>query len=162
MSAQPVAKNNQDVSTLPRGAGGLDPYAYLDTKQEILERVGDLSGVEIANNEVLLAIYLRPEKTSGGIILTPRNRIEDRYQSKASLVLKIGAACRFVRTDPKTGVTFGVPIAVGDWVIVKPSDAWNTDYSPKMDATDINDLIACRLVFDDQIRMKIRHPAMFW
>jgi hypothetical protein len=146
----------------PSPVTNIDPYAYLDTKQEILEKVGDLSGIEICNNEVLLAIYLRPEKTSGGIFLTPRNRIEDRYQSKASLVLKIGRACRFERTDPVTGVTFGLPIEVGDWVLVKTSDAWNTDYSPKMDATDINDLVPCRMIHEDHIRMKIRHPAMFW
>jgi hypothetical protein len=147
---------------MPSAVTKIDPYAYLDTKQGILDKIGDLSGFEIAANEVMLAIYMRPEGSAGGIILTPRNRIEDRYQAKASLVLKIGHACRFVRTDPDTGVTYGIPIEVGDWVMVKPSDTWSFDYSPSMNSTDIKDCVPCRLVFDDQIRAKIIHPALVW
>jgi hypothetical protein len=135
---------------------------YLDTKNEILAKVGDLSGFEIAANEVLLAIYLRPETYGGIIAMTDKNRQEDRFQGKASLVLKIGHSCRFVRTDKDTGVTYGIPIEVGDWVVVKPSDAWNMDYSPSMNSTDIKDCVPCRLVFDDQIRAKITHPALVW
>ena len=135
---------------------------YLDTKDEIFAKIGDLSWFEIANNEVLLAIYMRPDTYGGIIALTDRNRIEDRYQAKASLVLKIGSACRFVRKDPKTDITYGVPIAVGDWVLVRPSDTWSLDISPSMNSTDIKDCIPCRMAFDDMIRAKIPHPGAVW
>ena len=135
---------------------------YLDTRSEIFAKVGDLSWLTIAANEVLLAIYMRPDTYGGIIALTDKNRIEDRYQGKASLVLKIGAACRFVRTDPATGVTYGIPIEVGDWVMVRPSDTWSLDISPSMNSTDPKDCIPCRLAFDDMIRAKIAHPAAIW
>jgi hypothetical protein len=148
---------------MPKSSTLLKPVVdYLDTKQEILEKIGDLSGFEIANNEVMLAIYMRPDTYGGIIAMTERNRIEDRYQAKASLVLKIGDACRFVRTDPATGITYGIPIEVGDWVMVRTSDTWSFDYSPSRNSTDIKDCIPCRLVFDDMIRAKIAHPALIW
>jgi hypothetical protein len=135
---------------------------YFDTKQQIIDKVGDLSGYDIASNEVLVAIYLRPEKTAGGIILTANNLKEDLYQAKAHLVLKIGSACRFVRTDEKTGITYGVPIALHDWVVIKPSDAWALDVNTRPDVMDRKDFVPCRMVFDDQIRAKIAHPSMVW
>jgi hypothetical protein len=135
---------------------------YFDTKQQIIDKVGDLSGYDVANNEVLVAIYLRPEKTAGGIILTANNLKEDLYQAKAHLVLKIGSACRFVRTDEKTGITYGVPIALHDWVVIKPSDAWALDVNTRPDVMDRKDFVPCRMVFDDQIRAKIAHPSMVW
>jgi hypothetical protein len=146
----------------PSQVSQIKPVDYLDTKQEILDKIGDLSGFEIAANEVLLAIYMRPDKYGGVIELTNQNRKEDRYQAKASLVLKIGHSCQFVRTDPTTGVKYGIPIAVGDWVMVRASDTWAFDYSPSSNSTDPKDCIPCRLVFDDMIRAKIAHPALIW
>jgi co-chaperonin GroES (HSP10) len=45
---------------MPGAAQKLKSPAELDPKQEILDRIGDLSDVEIAQNEVLIAIYQRP------------------------------------------------------------------------------------------------------
>ena len=53
-----------------------------DPKHEILDRVGDLSGVEVFGGDVLVAIYKRPEKTRSGIILADTTRDEDRFQGK--------------------------------------------------------------------------------
>jgi hypothetical protein len=97
-----------------------------DPRDVILDEIGDLSKFEIANNEVLVATYRRPEKTRGGIILTPYNLNEDLYQSKAGLVVKIGP----------------------DW----PSDCW---------ALEVN-FVHCRLVYADQIRVRIAYPGMVW
>lgn len=131
-------------------------------KRRILDKVGDLAGFEIASNEVLVAIYLRDEMTPGGIVLPHQNLKEDLYQAKAHLVLKIGAACRFVRKDEKSGVTFGVSIEVGDWVVLKPSDAWAIDINMRPNILDRKDAVPCRMVYDDCIRAKISHPGMIW
>src|SRR6266478_4853114 len=88
-----------------------------DPKQELLDKIGDISRAEVAQNEVLLAMYMRPEMTAGGIIMPHQNLKEDRYQGKVGLVVKIGGACRFVRTDEKTGITYGIPIDLHDWVV---------------------------------------------
>ena len=155
----------------------------IDEKQAILEKLGDLSQVQIAQNEVLVAIYIRPEKSAGGILLTDRTRKEDNYQGKVGLVVKIGSACRFVRTSPariikpanvdaigriieqaviEPGVTYGVDVQLHDWVVTRPSDTWPLDVNGGEDTSDPKAFTNCRLVFDDQIRMKIPNPGMIW
>jgi len=131
-------------------------------KQSILNKVGNLDGYEIANNEVLCAIYLREEKTPGGIVLPHQNLKEDLYQAKAHLVLKIGSACRFVRTDVNTGVIYGVPIQLHDWIVLRPSDAWALDINMMPSILSREDFVPCRMIFDDQIRARIAHPGMVW
>jgi len=123
-----------------------------DPRQVILDAIGDLSGFEIAQNEVLCATYLRPEKTVGGIVIPRSNLNEDLYQSKAHLVVKIGSSCQFLRVSQKTGRTLGLEINLYDWVIVRPSDTL---------AMEVNG-VHCRLVYDDQIRARIRHAEVVW
>ena len=145
---------------MPSALKKSDPV--LDEKQAILEKLGDLSAVQIAQNEVLVAIYIRPEKSAGGILLTDRTRKEDNYQGKVGLVVKIGSACRFVRTNEATGVTYGVDVQLHDWVVTRPSDTWPLDVNGGEDTSDPKAFTNCRLVFDDQIRMKIPNPGMIW
>jgi co-chaperonin GroES (HSP10) len=136
--------------------------AEYDPKREILEKLGDISSVEIAQNEVLIAIYMRPEKTAGGIVVPGSNLKEDRYQGKAGLVIKIGSACRFRRTDAHTGVSYGLDIGLYDWVVVRPSDTWTLDLNADKKALSLLDFVACRLVYDDQIRMRVPSPEMVY
>jgi hypothetical protein len=123
-----------------------------DLKNQILSKVGDLSGYEIAHNELLVAIYLRPEMTPGGIVLPQQNLKEDLFQAKAHLVLKIGPGCTFRNID----------IQLHDWVVLRPSDAWALDINMKPDLLKREDYVPCRMVFDDQIRARIAHPGMVW
>jgi len=152
-------------------------------KQEILDRLGDISQVEIAQNECLIATYMRPEKTAGGIVLPHQNLKEDQYQGKVGLVVKIGSACRFVRTSPPTiiepavidphghvlkaavtvpGITYGLEINLYDWVVVRTSDTWPLELNGKPGISDPREFVKCRLVYDDQIRMKVPRPSMVW
>jgi hypothetical protein len=133
-----------------------------DEKQLILDALGDISKVEIAQNEVLLATYRRPEKTAGGIVLPHQNLREDKYQGKVGLVVKIGSACRFERYDAKTNITYGIPIVLHDWVVVRTSDTWPLEINAHPNVSDPTLFVWCRLVFDDQIRMKIPFPGMVW
>lgn len=132
-----------------------------DTKQELIEKLGDLSGFTIAQNEVLLAIYVRPQMTPGGILVTPNYLKEDLYQGKVGLVVKIGAACEFVRTSA-SGRSFGIDVKLHDWVVTRPADTWPIDVNGRPDVLLRSDFVACRLVFDDQIRGVIAHPGMVW
>lgn len=143
-------------------ATALKRTEQIDEKQELLARLGDLSHVRIAQNEVLLAIYVRPEKTPGGIILTQKNRKEDMYQGKVGLVVKIGEACQFVRGDPEKGRQYGIPVKLHDWVVVRPSDTWPIDVNTDPNALQIEDFVPCRLVFDDRIRLVVSSPGVIW
>jgi co-chaperonin GroES (HSP10) len=123
-----------------------------DPKRLLLDKIGDISGFEIAHNELLVAIYMRPEMTSGGIVLPHQNLKEDRYQGKAHLVVKIGPGCQFKNVD----------VQLHDWVLLRPSDAWSLDVNAHLNTLDIRDFVPCRLVYDDQIRARIPHPGMIW
>lgn len=137
-----------------------DPAAQL--KRDILAKIGDVSGFEIAQNEILLAIYQRPETTSSGIIQVAQTLKEDIYQGKVGLVLRIGEHCQFDRVDPYTNIQTGIPISLHDWVVVRPSDTWALDINMKSDALSSKDFVACRLVHDKDIRAKIPHPGVIW
>lgn len=133
-----------------------------EQKREILKKLGDVSGFEIAQNEVLLAIYQRPELTAGGIALVSQTLKEDIYQGKVGLVVKIGEHCQFDRADPYTNIETGIPISLHDWVVVRPSDTWALDVNMHSETLSKKDFVACRLVKDKDIRAKIPHPAVIW
>ena len=61
----------------------------VDPKTEITEKIGDLSKIELFGPEVLVATYVRPEKTAGGIIQTSKTRDEDNWQGKLAWFLKL-------------------------------------------------------------------------
>jgi hypothetical protein len=124
----------------------------IDPKQEILDKLGDLSWYEICNNEVLIAIYQRPEMTAGGIVLPRSNLQEDLYQAKAHLVVRIGPSCDFPM----------VPIKLYDWVAVRPADGWAVDVNGRPGSFDRKDFYPCRMMYDKFIRAKISDPRWIW
>lgn len=129
------------------------PFALMshddDPKAAILKELGDLTNVEIFNNQILCAIYIRPERTKSGIILTNQTRDEDKYQGKVGLVIKMGPeAC-----IDESGKWFKHhKIEVGDWVYFRPSDGW---------AMTVNGVI-CRVIDDTDIRGRANAPDIIW
>lgn len=120
-----------------------------DPREEILEKLGDLAGYEIGHHEALIATYLRPEKTKGGIILAQSNLIEDYNQSKAALVVKIGKDFQPLNA---VGERVGLIVNLHDWVVIRPSEPWPLEVN----------FVHCRSAFHDQIRAKISNPGMVW
>ena len=49
----------------------------VDPRQKLMEEMGDLSKVEVFNNQILVAVYLRPEKTKSGLYMPDAHRDED-------------------------------------------------------------------------------------
>ena len=120
-----------------------------DPKQAIINEIGDISGLTVLNNEVLVGVYLRPEKTKSGIYLTDQNRDEDRYQSKVGLVLKQGPDA-FV--DETHTYFKGANMGVGDWVWFRPSDGFSITVNK----------VLCRVFKDTDIRGTVPHPDFVW
>jgi co-chaperonin GroES (HSP10) len=114
-----------------------------DVKTAILECIGDLSTVSVMQNMVLVATYIRPEKTSGGLFLPDSALEEDIYQGKVGLVLKKGPVAGIAEDD-----RFDVFPDVGDWCVYRVGDAW--------DLTIRN--VHCRLVADYNIRLVVNDP----
>lgn len=92
----------------------------IDPKKYILDQLnGEQDKIDLFGARVLVATYMRPEKTQGGIILTDSVRREDQFQGRVGLVLKMGPAA-FQDSD---GVKFyGKSLKVGDWCYYRPSD----------------------------------------
>jgi len=110
-----------------------------DPKEEIWKAVGDLSNFQLFGNEVLVAIYIRPQKTSSGIFLTDNYRDEDKWQGKIGLVLKKGGTSLVELSDT---------VNVNEWVLFRPSDGWGLTVNGVM----------CRLLDDRVIRGRPAKP----
>lgn len=118
-----------------------------DPAKDILEKIGDISGFDLFGPKVLVAIYVRPQKTKGGIYLTDRVRDEDLYQGKVGYVLKVGPGA-FDDSE-----WFGdVQIKVGDWVGFRASDG----------AALMVNGVNCRLLEDVRIYGKAAHPDLIF
>ncbi len=117
-----------------------------DPKQALFDAVGDLTNYEVFHNQILVAVYVRPEKTSGGIIRPGSNVQEDEYQGKVGLVVKVGPTA-FLDTDDESFQ--GQNINIGDWVVFRVGDGWQLT---------IRDT-ACRILTDRTIRMRIKTPG---
>ncbi len=118
-----------------------------DPKTAIPKLIGNLEGIEVIGDMVLVGIYIRPEKTAGGIIRPSTNKQEDVWQGKVGLVLKWGPDAF---TNPETGERYAQRVDVGEWCVFKVGDGWSLN---------INDY-PCRLVRDTAIRLKIQDPTI--
>lgn len=124
-----------------------------DPRTDLLGKIGDVSNVEVFNNQVMVAIYKRPEKTRGGIIMTEAHRDEDLSQGKVGLVVKMGALAFSPDADDKWGFAQIEPrLEVGDWVYFRASDGW---------AMSVNQT-PCRMLDDVNVRGRVRHPDDVW
>jgi len=81
---------------------------------DIRQKLGpDSNWPHPAGYRIMVAQYVRPEKTKGGIILTDTTRKEDVYQGNVGLVLRLGNdAYRDVERYPN-----GPWCSEGDWVL---------------------------------------------
>jgi len=121
----------------------------IDPSKKLLDELGDISDLVLFNNQVLVATYIRPQKTKSGIYLTEKHVDEDRFQSKVGLVIKKGP----LAFDDETGQWFnGVKVELNDWIVHRPSDGWSIT---------INN-VPCRILDDTSVRGTIKHPDMVW
>lgn len=120
-----------------------------DPKDILTTELGDISGFEIFNNQVLCAVYVRPQKTKSGIYLTSQTVEEDKIQGKVGLVVKTGPDA-FTDT---TGEWFNdMDIELSDWVVFRPSDGWSITVNG----------VLCRILDDTNIRGRVQHPDQVW
>ena len=120
-----------------------------DPAENLKKELGDLSTVEVFNNQILVAVYIRPQKTKSGIILTSQTTDEDRYQSKVGLIVKKGPQA----FRDSSGEWFDdVEINEGDWIVFRPSDGWSIT---------VNNVL-CRMIDDVNIKARVDQPDRVW
>lgn len=121
-----------------------------DQADAIREAVGDLSNVEVFNNQILVGIYKRPDQLRSGLYTAPTTQKEDEYQGKAMLILKIG---KLAFQDPNGRWFSDVEVPkVGDWIVARPGDTWQLAINR----------YPCRMMNDTAVRLRIPDPEMIW
>ena len=121
----------------------------VDPATDLNKRLGDISKVEIFNNQILVAVYVRPTRTASGLYLTDKTTEEDLYQGKVGLVVKAGPSA----FKDESGKWFNdIDVDIGDWVVFRPSDGW---------AITVNGVL-CRLIDDINVRGRIDAPDRVW
>lgn len=117
-----------------------------DPKKGITDAVGDLSGVEVFSDLVLIGTYIRNEKTASGKLLLPKEYLqEDEHQSKVGLVLKAGPLAYGDWEDPQSQGQNAKP---NTWVVFAIKDTW---------PVQINGA-PCRFVPYDKLRARLDDP----
>ncbi len=142
-----------------------------DLIDEIHHALGDIEGLEVWGNMVLLAMFVRPAQTRSGFVVSNSMPLEDAYQGKVGLIVKLGPDA-----FPEGENTFnGRKPAVGDWVYHNPqsfeiqAQVVGRGAKRKMlkgekedhptEARSWNGW-AVRLVRDSQIHGRLEHPEI--
>lgn len=125
------------------------------------DALGDVSDIEVFNNQVLVAIYKRPEMTAGGIIIPETSLSEDQFQSKVGLIVKMGPDAF---TDTADNWFKGVKFSVGEWIVFRPSDGWAISIMASANATSEQKKkgVQCRILDDISVKGRIRFPDQVW
>lgn len=131
--------------------------ASVDQRRFIQESIGDLNGHQVLKDLVLVATYIEPNVTKGGIILTDKRIEESRYQGKVGLILKLGpTAFKYDGQYPYEG-----PLPkVGDWVKYHPGNA--REFFLGGPGGDGNSGISCRHISSELIDAIIDDPRKIW
>lgn len=120
-----------------------------DPRKELLEKIGDVSEYQAMFNQLLIAIYQRPDSLDLGggkkLYITDKSRDEDKYQGKVGLVLRKGPMA-FV--DDGSTKFNGQNVNEGDWIVVRPSDGFPTNVKG----------VLCRQIEDVHVKAVIPRP----
>lgn len=119
-------------------------------KKSVMDKLGKvLDGIIVTNDNVLIATYIQPAKTAGGILLPDAAIDEDRYQGIAGMVLKLGeSAFKYDGQFPYEGT---IP-QVGSFVMYHRSETREVGIMG----------LSCRLVPSSLIRMINVKPEDFY
>jgi co-chaperonin GroES (HSP10) len=142
----------------------------------------------LQRNRCIVATYVRPSVTKGGIILTNRTQEEDRWQGKAGLLIAVGpsafdfeevraavadammaadedAASQGVELtdDERNSITLHAMKSmnvpeIGDWVAYRTSETHEVGVPVQGEHT----LASCRFITDDAIVMRVDDPRLVY
>ena len=122
----------------------------VDPRDDLMNKVKNYLGdVEVFNNQILVAVYVRPSVTAGGIHIPDQTRKEDEFQGKVGLVLKMGKLA--FQDDDK--VSFhGQKVEPGDWITFRVHDGWQLKVNG----------VLCRLLDDVDVKLRITSPDIVY
>ena len=94
---------------------------YDEARRQIHKAIGEVGEVELFGRQVLVAIYIRPQRTNKGFWTTTTLQEDDIYQGQIVLCLAHGPDA-FRGDEGYVKATFGdrAPMP-GDWLILRPN-----------------------------------------
>ncbi len=113
-------------------------------RQEMLDKLGDISGIAVYHNWALGMVYM-PEKV-GSLFRSDITKDEDKWQGKTVLLIKTGP--KAFQNTADGSWSWAPPIVVGDWLVARASDGVNRLVNGQM----------CRLFRDTVVTEKVTHP----
>ena len=126
--------------------------AVADADDPVVEwqkKVGDISGVDVFLNMVLVVTYIRPKVSKGGVHFADVSLKEDEYQGKVGLVLKKGP---LAYVDDKVEKFAGCNVEPGQWVLYHALDGWQMKING----------VHCRMLQDVHIKGRISDPSIIY
>lgn len=122
-----------------------------DPKVVLFRAVGKstLKELTVLHSQVLVATYVRPAKTTGGIFMPDKVVEEDRWQGNIGLVIALGKGAF---KDDGVAQFHGDKLEVGDWVMYVPADGVSLFIKQ----------VPCRLFQDTRILMKVTNPEIYY
>jgi len=97
-----------------------------DFKKMLFAEIGeDLKKFRVFGEIVMVASYIAPRKTAGGIILPDNSLDEDRWQGKVGLIVKMGPMAFKYRGQFKWEWDEAGPPKIGDYVCFNSADGFD-------------------------------------
>jgi co-chaperonin GroES (HSP10) len=122
----------------------------VEPEKKLLDELGDISGIELFNDRVLVAIYRHEGVTKGGIITPIKTSEESAYQGKVGLIVKVGPLVG-IKDDVRGGT-----LKVGDWVAVNASSGLS------MHAGGHGSKTMLRMLPESEIHIRVSQPDIVW
>lgn len=130
-----------------------------DARTVLIDAIGadNIEGFEPFHNYVLVATYVRGDRTKSGIIIGgDRTRAEDRFQGKIGLVLLVGPTAFRGRHKNSFG---GITVKPGDWIMYRTSDAHEFFFVDKKLSLEG---ASARLIEDTLIMARVNDPETIY
>ncbi len=103
----------------------------------------------VLHSQVLVATYIRPAKSAGGIFMPDTVVEEDRWQGNVGMVVALGKGAF---KDDGVAQFHGDKLVVGDWVMYVAADGISMFIRQ----------VPCRLFQDTRILMKVTNPEIYY
>ena len=133
MSASAAASASPTLTVVSRYSEMLghvdDPEAFFEAeKRRIHATIGDISGIRVTLNRIVVALYVRPKtrKLANGAEFEIPDvvRDEDKWQGVAGLVVAMGPHC--YEDNDQIAFSDGDRCRVGDWVMLRRGEGFRT------------------------------------
>ncbi len=120
-----------------------------------MQMAGPMDDIDLFYGQVLVAKHIRETVGTMRLVASEQTKLEDRYQGKVGVVLKLGPLA--FKTDTHRNFGGAMP-QIGQWVMYGSSDGRDAD----LIGIDGLTHIPCRILEDAEVKGVLKYPARIW